>query len=586
VTNPDAGYLLTRQVEIMVRQVRRGSIIAAIAVSLLCIIVEPSVGPKLVTLWAGLIAAAIAVRATVLRRMGRRRRIEVDPVAWERALTITSAFLGLALASGALLFFPRLTFELKALLTVVFCSWAAGSIAVLPHPKSYLFYVSSYLPIVGLAWLINEPRSWIVAPLIALLLIALVALSREISALVVASATLEQDKDRLLSEKDSLLSEKDALIRDLDSARRSAEGANQSKTRFLAAASHDLRQPVQALSLLAGVLESAVRDDRAKVIAGQIVRAVDSLEELFGAVLDLSKLEAGAVTPEITAFGLVNLIGDIESEYRARIEAKRLAFIVRSRDVEVCSDHVLLERVLRNLLENALKFTEKGSISLTVEQRETRYAVSVRDTGRGIPAEEQSRIFEEFYQLQTSERYRDPGLGLGLAIVKRLAQVLGVEVTVDSAPGQGSTFSVLIPGKMISEQHQDQPKAPDKTSAKLRDRVIVLIDDDPFVLDALGLALSAWGACPIAAEDADAALQKLKALQRAPEMLLVDFQLAGGARGTDAIVRIRERYPHAHAAVMTAETDARILKEIEWPVLCKPVSHDFLGKYLVSTLAT
>ncbi|MGE5546788.1 MAG: sensor histidine kinase [Solirubrobacterales bacterium] len=237
---------------------------------------------------------------------------------------------------------------------------------------------------------------------------------------------------------------------DLLQAKEEAERANQAKTRFLAAASHDLRQPFQALRLFLEVLNQRIGDDNRAVLA-MAQKALEGGEGLLHALLDISTLQAGTVRPKPQRFKLATLLEQIAVEWGPQAERKGLELRVVPCGEEVESDPVLLERLVRNLVSNALRYTPSGRILVGCRRRGDRIAVEVWDCGMGIPAEARTEIFEEFTQLGNPERDRTKGLGLGLAIVRRLAVLLGIELSLDSTPGRGSVFRALLPAAVPTE---------------------------------------------------------------------------------------------------------------------------------------
>ena len=229
-----------------------------------------------------------------------------------------------------------------------------------------------------------------------------------------------------------------------DNARAAAEAANRSKTQFLAAASHDLRQPLHALGLFASALADKVREPEQLSVVGNINASVDALERLFSAVMDISKLDAGAIEPARRAFPLAPLLQRVAAGFAPVASAKHLRFSVVSTHAWVDSDPLLLERILFNLMSNAMRYTERGGAVLGVRRRAGSLAIEVCDSGIGIAASERERIFDEFYQVDTGH-HDTQGMGLGLAIIRRLAALLHHPVEVHSTPGRGSRFCVLVP---------------------------------------------------------------------------------------------------------------------------------------------
>lgn len=588
--NPEARDVFDRQVAMMVRLAHRGALVAVAGVSLLATILVPEAGWARFSLWAGLVLGALATRTGALLFIARRKAPVTTARRAERVLTLTTAVLGLCVASGAFFFYPVTGFEVRALVTLILCAWPAAGAAVLgAHPRSFLWYLGCYFLTLGLAWLTYEPGYPAVFVLMLLFGAMLGLLAREIGRLVLASVALEREKDRLLVDKDALIAEKDTLIGELDAAKVRAEEADMYKSRFLAAASHDLRQPVTALALLAGALAHTTLEPKGREIARQIVQSLDSLEALFTAILDLSKLDAGAVSVSPSAVAVASLFADLHREFAARFAAKGVALRVRPDATWLVVDRVLLERIVRNLLDNALKYTDKGVVSLSTRTRGTRFSLVVRDTGPGIAVAEHERIFTDFYQLSRTSQTRDAGLGLGLAIVRRLARVLGVTIAVhsrlrsaNSRIPRGTTFTIELPAAMrIAAPPSPAPPAP-PTAFDLRHRLITVIDDNEAVRSAFAVALERWGADAIVTDTQDDALLRVAATGRAPDLVIADYHLAGTARGTEAIAAFRRRYPDVPALVMTGDGDIDALRATGMEVLQKPIAYGPLGSRLAA----
>jgi signal transduction histidine kinase len=341
-----------------------------------------------------------------------------------------------------------------------------------------------------------------------------------------------------------------------DAARREAEVANRAKTQFFTAASHDLRQPLHAMGLFAEALRQKSHDDEVAQLVNSINASVDALEELFSELLDITRIDSGgvAVTPQHVE------IGDIFRKLRLHFEPtafeKGLALRFRGGRRHVFADPLLVERVLRNLVSNAIRYTQDGSVLVSCRRRGGRLVLQVWDTGVGIPDAEQARIFEEFYQVPQGAEMapnQRKGLGLGLAIVKRLADLMGAPLSLRSQPGRGTVFTLeLPPGKAVQAA---LPSASKKgpLGLTLDGRLIVVVEDEPAVRAGLEALLRGWGAA-IASFDSVAAcsawVEQSGAAQPAPDLLIVDYRLEQGRSGVDAIAALRARFGREVPAIM------------------------------------
>jgi signal transduction histidine kinase len=384
----------------------------------------------------------------------------------------------------------------------------------------------------------------------------------------------------------------------LDAARQEAERANAAKTRFLATASHDLRQPIHALGLFFANLVDRVRDTETEPLIKQIEDSIGAIDSMLSALLDISKLDAGVVRPNIGSVVVADLFRRLEIEYqshginpfgtlRERRRFQRLETEYRSPAWEngtslrmrpcraiVQSDATMLERILRNLISNALRYTRGGRVLVGARCRGGKLRIEVYDNGPGIPEEQLDNIFLEFHQLGNPERDRHQGLGLGLAIVKRLAALLGHDITVRSRWGHGSCFAITVPLVRDSSCHSLSSTTTTPTKALRGHRVLVL-DDDKAVLAAMEGLLERWGCAVIQASSLEEAREQLKATVSPPELLIVDYRLQGRASGLEAVAILQKALQrYVPALVITGDTAPDRLREAEasgYPLLHKPV---------------
>jgi signal transduction histidine kinase len=322
---------------------------------------------------------------------------------------------------------------------------------------------------------------------------------------------------------------------------RQLELANLAKTRFLAAASHDLRQPLHALGLLVGQLDADTNlADRRRIVA-RIGAAVAAMNDLFNALLDISKLDAGAVQPGVTAFPIDPLLSKMESMFAADARAKSLRLRVVRSAAWVRSDRVLLERVLLNLVSNAVRYTERGGIVVGCRRRDDAVLMEVCDSGIGIPDDQQQNIFREFYQVGGNAN-GGTGLGLGLAIVDRLCRLLGHPLTLVSTQGKGSRFSITVPRAPAQAEPAEISHPLRALRAALQPfagKFVVVIDDDRLVLDGACGLLRGWGCQVSASTSSEAALASLSELQKRPDLIISDHHFTHGENGIDVIERLR-----------------------------------------------
>jgi signal transduction histidine kinase/CheY-like chemotaxis protein len=361
-----------------------------------------------------------------------------------------------------------------------------------------------------------------------------------------------------------------------------AEKANSAKSRFLAAASHDLRQPMHALSLLV----AAAQREKDSVALSAIIRRIEtgtsSLSDLLNSLLDISRLDGGGVRVHKEDFALEALMHRLEDTYQSLAEQKGLVLTVRPTKAWTHSDPALLERVLGNLLSNAIRYTPRGgSVYVAVRPRGSEWLVQVRDSGLGIPVKDQETIFQEFVQLSNPQRDRSLGLGLGLAIVQRLAQLLGHRVEVRSQPGRGATFELRVPCIQVNESNSlatEAGKANEPTEFNgLR---ILVIEDDELVRESFAGLLGMWGASVNVFAQADNAFEFIKAYDVIPELIITDHRLGGNQNGLELsrAIAIHLGSP-VPTLLITGDTEDEVLQRLSEPhviVLYKPVKPNVL----------
>lgn len=388
----------------------------------------------------------------------------------------------------------------------------------------------------------------------------------------------------LLSYRDRMQLKIDRATAELASQKMAAEAANAAKSHFLAAASHDLRQPMHAIGLYVEAMKPLVAGRQAALTLDKLAASVTALEVLFNAILDVSKLDAGAIAPQLQPVPVREFLQNLADSHHPDAEHKGLALRVHACEGCIAADPRLLERILRNLLSNALRYTERGGVLLAARNQGGKIRLQVWDTGVGIAPIDLPRIFDEFYQGHNPQRDRTQGLGLGLAIVRRMAALLDYPLEVRSRPGRGTVFSLLAPRCEPTPSSPATPSvSPDFTRLSGR---IVVIDDDAQVLDALTALLQGWGLDVIAAKSGAEALSRL---DTAPDVLITDWRLAGGETGEAVIGAVRAAYPDQSvgAVIVTGDTAVASVKAATTtglPVLYKPVQPARLRALLAQTL--
>jgi len=359
------------------------------------------------------------------------------------------------------------------------------------------------------------------------------------------------------------VTERNAMEREILEAKREAERANKANSAFLAAASHDLRQPVQALSLLNGALRRTVRDERAIEMIDRKASSLTAMTNLLNSLLDISRLDAGAVTPELEDFPVQRLVDRLSAEFSRQAQHKGLAFESSGCDAIVRSDPNLLVEIIQNFVSNAIRYTDSGSVWLGCEICGDTCVLQVKDTGVGIDEDQREEIFREFHQANQRGGNKE-GFGLGLAIVKRMADLLEHAIDVQSEPGKGSCFAVHVPlvGKVSGEAGMRRARLTGRADADTgTGGLIILIEDDANVANAWSLLLEAEGFRVAVARSATEALGVTRRLDTAPDLLISDFHLVDGSTGVEAVAAVREHCDRNIPAFVVSGDRSKVVKE-------------------------
>ena len=512
----------------------------------------------------GLAVALIAVmRIVVLRALPHRPASTPDD-----RLTAVVALAGLnGLVHGLCIFFwPFLTDLQKAMQTLIVTGLCATSIVSgLGYMRAYVAYLVPTIGPTAAAWMLavagsEHPGATGDAVAVGALFVGTAAFL-----LLLARDTFQRFLDAHHSRQR------------LRQALEVAEHANRAKTRFLASASHDLRQPMHTLSLFAAALTMRPLDAASREIARHIETALQALSSQLDALLDVSKLDAGIVAVRASEFSAVQLLRRLVDEFQPAAQRKGLRlYLTAPGEANVLSDPMLLERVLRNLVDNAIKYTPSGSIALSIEADREQWIVRVRDTGTGIPANEQARVFEEFYQVGNAERDRTQGLGLGLSIVKRLGELLALDLSMRSTEGEGTMFEMRLPAVGLLPGRRASPPA---VESNLRGLSVLVVDDEEGVRQAMQTLLQGLGCHCNAVGGRETALDAAR--ESRPDIVLADLRLRGDDDGIAIVHALRELHPDVPALLISGDTAPERLRDAHdaaLRLLHKPVPVDLLTK--------
>jgi two-component system, sensor histidine kinase len=434
-------------------------------------------------------------------------------------------------------------YHLVSLILIVY-SYCLGSVQLLAtQPRVFLAFLSLVLVPTILRIASDAGQSWHLqlAAILTLLFCITVLMARTYGSALGQAITLKTRTDELAAQ---LRVEK----AEADDARRAAEAASRAKTQFFAAASHDLRQPLHAMGLFAEALRQRAHDPEVASLVNSINESVDALEGLFSELLDITRIDTGGVEVRPEPVRVRDLFGRLRLHFEPTAFEKGLMLSFHGEQHVAQADPVLLERILRNLVSNAIRYTDDGGVLVSCRPRQGQLLFQVWDSGIGISEPNLPRIFEEFFQAQSSrplQAHHRKGLGLGLAIVKRLAGLMETAVTVRSRVGRGTVFSLAVPvgrAPRVVESLPGSSKAP--LGLTLQGRLIAVVEDEAAVREGLVVLLQAWGATVVSFDTVDAVRSWLAGgPAEAPHLLLVDYRLPQGTTGIDALVALRARWP-------------------------------------------
>jgi signal transduction histidine kinase/ActR/RegA family two-component response regulator len=559
----------------------RSATVANILAPLLCIpMFQNEVRPSRFWTWLAYMGVALTVRGVMLQHLPRRIEDITEPDRDLKSVTFMLSMMGLGWGLGWPLMTPDLSMVNRMI--YVYMATAAMISSMFAYsvnwPTFYAFTLTIIVPaMVTLLWPANHfPWAFPVA-LVALCFVFL-GIARNFSKVFEESVRLRFRNERLYQE---LASERDQSV-----------AANIAKSKFIAVASHDLRQPLQATNINLELFNPPALTAKNQALLQKIRNSVTALNTMFDALLNMSKLDAYNTQPKTRNFSLKELLESVLGIVQARAKLKGLHLNVHSKDFTVVCDPLLMQQILVNLVLNAIQYTEEGTVEINCTSESGCLRLQVSDTGVGISAIDQANIFKEFYRAD-SIRALHEGLGLGLTIVKRLCHLIGATIEVESTLGKGSTFTVITRCPVSTEVHSNLQTLPSKdksgaiTSVHLQGKKIAIIEDDGIILDAYRQLISSHGAEIIALSENDEELQsQLETVDRI-DCILCDYRLKK-TTGDVMIEKLREMYNlDIPAVIVTADTSpARLhtFAKLNVPILYKPATYQDIVSALAETL--
>jgi signal transduction histidine kinase/CheY-like chemotaxis protein len=563
-SRPDRALLIAAEkVRIQYRNMPTAFVGSAVICTLMGFALAGGTGVAKVICWMAVVYIWVIARMIQWRAFNRINPSPADMRPWRRLGICGSAVAGLIWGVGAMVLYVPNELAYQFFLVIGLIGMGAGcvyaSASVMPSFFAY-FYPSILLPAV-LFLRAHDSVHFVTGVLMLVFLSLMTPFALRVY--------------RLIDESIKLRFENLGLIGELREQKDAAEEANIAKSRFLAAASHDLRQPLHAMGLFVQALQETPLASRERQVIGNIRRSVDAMEELFNALLDISRLDAGVVQPHITTIPLAAVFDRVRFEYSQIARQKRLSLRVVKTSLFVQSDPSLLARLIRNLLSNAVRYTDVGGVVLGCRRMGSDVRIEVWDTGKGIPADRHDEIFQEFYQLDNPERDRRKGLGLGLAIVKRLAKLLSYHVSLRSAMGKGSVFSITLP-RGCRDDYVPAETSPESAAFDLSHALVLVIDDEAAVQEGMAALLRRWKCDVLTAGSSAEMMGKLVAVQRLPDLIVSDYRLRDNENGIQVVEALRSEFNvDIPALLVTGDTGPDRLRDAEasgLPILHKPLN--------------
>ncbi|MBC3831015.1 response regulator [Undibacterium amnicola] len=569
---------LNLRIRLLSQQAIRVPVVLLVISLIVCFALKDAVSLERLLLWILIFQCTAIPRAIFAYWVLYRRKNSRSAIRDYWIFILFAGLTGLSAGLSAPLFFPTLSPAEQAFIGMVLTGLVAGGVATSGSSPLVLaaYALAALLPL-GFAWNIyGNDRSHLVTWLVLLFSTIMVAYARDGKKVLYESFLIRRQRDEAIN----LLQQKNEEI---IQAKATMENLAQTKNRVLAAASHDLRQPLHALSIYSAVLSANPSTATLKEIGQNINQLVGSLAALLDAMLDLSQLDSNSFPTQNNQTCLAKISRKIASEFEHSITSKGLRLEASLLDAPVHSDPLILERMIRNLVDNAVKYTSHGYIRIRTEVGEGKSIFSVEDSGKGIANHQLGKIFEEFYQIDNPGRDRRQGLGLGLSIVQRMGNLIQTELNLESKLDVGTTVTLKLP-YFVANQHdvlQENVRA-----NLLGGTTILLIDDEYSIIASMSALLQMWGAKSLSATDRSSALKAIQSNHRI-DFIIADLRLKNGENGIAVVREIQHEFTAIPALIISGETSPERLSEAKnsgYPVLQKPVTADQLYATLLDQL--
>jgi two-component system, sensor histidine kinase len=588
-SNPTGGKVVDDQaiqqeatlelVKLHANMLKRMPVIQAFLILSFWLLVSSSISGKQFLAWAAVSFSVECLRAyygTQALKITAFSRASTE----HRRFTLLATLAGGAIGVSAILFLPVITVEQRAAVGFLLTGIPAAGVAV-SQASRYIIggYALGILIPASLAWgQVYPDQAYGMFGLAIVYSFVLMAVAADNEKMVFRSIAIRHERDRVVLE----LEKSNAEVR---LAMSKAERAAQARARVLAAASHDLRQPLQALSVYSAILAANPTPQTLKEVGHDVDQIVRSLGSLLGGLLDLSRLSSDYYVPDKQVCSLDRIVNGVCNELQTLASDKGLSLSRHLTPVALRTDPVALGRIARNLIENAIKYTDVGAVTVHTTAAHGMAILTVSDTGKGIAHSEQVRIFEEFYQVDNPGRDRSLGVGLGLAIVQRLCELLSATIELESAPAQGSSFSISFPDVLETEAHR-VPVAPIVQQGTFDGTKVFLIDDEVDIVKSMSKLLALWGMNVHSAESAPGLVEHFLASGK-PDLLIADLRLGKGEHGAALAQQLRRQYGDFPVLIITGETASDALRaavDLGYPVMQKPIAPEVLRQAIEACL--
>lgn len=554
------------QVALLLKQFRVTGLANALILTVAAIVLWKMTNELFVLAWVLVGYFFVALRSLVFIWQKKANPKHINGFRLERFVSVLLILSALHWSVIVWVYYDPSQTELFTFISAIYLGLVSGTIPSLSarFPVWLAYAATMFLSlIVKMLYLSN----WPMAAMLGIYFLASAFISRNLSRQIEHSITQDLRNAELLKE--------------VSIAKENAEKANLAKSKFMASASHDLRQPLHVQSILLEVLNLRIDDEESKQLVDKIVQSNNALSSLFNALLEISQLDAGTLNVNIGHQDLNKLTQNLFEEYRILAHKKGLLFKVESEDCFVKSDPILLNRILSNLLSNALKFTQSGCISISIKNNPDNVDIIVADTGIGIDPSHNEKIFEEYVQIGNQARDRNKGIGLGLALVSRLCKLLNHKVSMSSKLLKGTEFKLTLAkgdkSKIISVDTDINQNQIDNTQ-------ILLIDDEKDVVDAMSLMLTNWGGHVKGVLSINDALNSIDNEQYRPDLIISDYRLNSDETGLDGLSLIHNKLGEKTPSLLiTGDTDPELLEKINKQnlyILHKPIKAPLLKKVI------